>query len=207
MRRNGDARRGISLYAPAMTWVDAVLLLVLALSAMIAYSRGLVREVLGVGAWVGALVLAFQMLPGTRPIAARMLTGAVSSAWLIDAIAVGAVFLVSLIVLKLLIAWLAGRVQDSVLGGVDRALGTVFGLARGAFLAVLAYIVAGLFLPSPDRWPEPVREARALPLVADGARWVAGSLPPEYRPAVPAPPGRPLPPMEDLLRPPTRSRT
>jgi len=186
-----------------MTWVDGVLLLVLVLSALVAYSRGLVREVLGVGAWVGALLLAFAARPGMRV----LLAGMVQQAWLLDAIAVGSVFLVALVVLKLLIAWIAGRVRGSVLGGVDRALGTVFGLARGAFLAVLAYIVAGLFAPGTERWPEPVREARVLPLVADGARWVVGSLPPDYRPAVPAAPGRPLPPMEDLLRPPARGRT
>lgn len=186
-----------------MTWVDGVLLAVLVLSAAIAYSRGLVREVLGVGAWVGALVFAFLLLPGMRVALGR----AVEPAWLADVVAVGSVFIVSLLVLKLLIAWLARRVQASVLGGVDRALGTVFGLARGAFLAVVAYIVAGLFLPATDRWPEPVRDARALPLVADGARWLVGSLPPDYRPRVPDAPARPLPPMEDLLRPPARSRT
>ncbi|MFT8246089.1 CvpA family protein [Roseomonas sp. BN140053] len=186
-----------------MTWVDGVLLLVLAVSALIAYSRGLVREVLGVGAWVGALFFAFLLLPGMR----SALATAVQPDWLRDVVAVGGVFVVALIVLKLVISAVARRVQNSVLGGVDRALGTVFGLARGAFLAVVAYIVGGLFLPSADRWPEPVRDARALPLVADGARWLAASLPPDYRPRVPDAPNRPLPPMEDLLRPPPRSRT
>ena len=186
-----------------MTWVDGLLLAVLAVSAAVAYSRGLVREVLGAGAWVGAVVLAFTLLPRTLAV----MNGAVTPDWLADAVAVGGVFLVALLLLKLAIAWVAGRVRASMLGGVDRALGTLFGLARGAFIAVLAYIVAGLFLPSAERWPQPVRDARALPLVADGARWLADSLPPDYRPRVPDAPSRELPPMEDLLRPPARSRT
>ncbi|MFC0407843.1 CvpA family protein [Roseomonas elaeocarpi] len=186
-----------------MTWVDGVILLILAVSAALAYSRGLVREVLGIGAWVGALLLAFTVLPEMR----QALGQAVQPAWLTDVVAIGSIFVIALIVLKIAIAFVARRVQSSILGGLDRALGTVFGLARGAFLAVLAYIVAGQLLPSTDRWPEPVRDARALPYVADGARWVVGSLPPEYRLRVPDAPSRPLPPMEDLLRPPARSRT
>ena len=185
-----------------MTWVDGLLLAVLAVSAAVAYSRGLVREVLGAGAWIGALVLAFTLLPRTLV----LMDGAVQPDWLAFAVAVGGVFLLALLALKLAIAWVAGLVRASALGGVDRALGTLFGLARGAFIAVLAYIVAGLFLPS-ERWPEPVRDARALPFVADGARWLVDSLPPDYRPPVPGAPARPLPSMDDLLRPPARSRT
>lgn len=186
-----------------MTWADGAILLILGVSAILAYSRGLVREVLGVGAWAGALVLAFVMLPGMR----SALGAAVSPAWLADVVVVGSVFVIALIILKLLIAWVARAVQSSVLGGVDRALGTVFGIARGAFLVVLAYILAGQLQPVTERWPEALRDARALPFVAQGAKWLVGQLPPEYRLRVPDAPARPLPPMEDLLRPPARNRT
>ena len=37
-----------------MTWVDLVVFAVLAISALLAFMRGLVREVLGLAAWVGA---------------------------------------------------------------------------------------------------------------------------------------------------------
>ena len=186
-----------------MTWVDGVVLAVLAVSAILAFLRGLVREVLGVGAWIGALLAGFAARPVVRPIA----MGFVDPPWLADALGIGAVFLVVLVVLKILIAWIAGHVERSALGGLDRAIGLVFGLARGAFLAVLAYILAGLFLPAADRWPAAVREARALPLVADGARWLVAQLPPEYRPRLTDPPSQPVPTMDDLLRPPARSRT
>jgi membrane protein required for colicin V production len=98
-------------------------------------------------------------------------------------------------------------VEDSALGGVDRALGLVFGLARGAFLVILAYILAGMVLPATERWPEAVREARSLPLVVDGANRLVAMLPPDYRPRVSSPPLRPDPTQDDLLRPPARNRT
>ncbi len=185
-----------------MNWVDGVVLAVLALSAILAFFRGLVREVLGIGAWVGAAIVAFLAWPQVRP----WVGGHVEPDWLADGVAAGGVFLVVLLLLKVVIAWIAAKVERSVLGGVDRALGLVFGLARGAFLVILAYILAERFFPI-ERWPEPVREARALPLAADGARWLVDQLPPEIRPGLDGPPERPLPGLNDLLRPPARDRT
>jgi membrane protein required for colicin V production len=98
-------------------------------------------------------------------------------------------------------------VQDSVLGGTDRLLGLAFGAARGAVLVALAYILGGMLLPATDRWPEPVREARSLPLVVDTATWMVSLLPPEWRPRVAVPPERPATPYEDIMRPPARDRT
>lgn len=186
-----------------MTWVDAVVLAVLAVSALLAFMRGLVQEVLGVGAWIGAAFLALALRPAVAP----LLQGTVEPPWLADALAAGAVFLVVLIVLKIVISQLARIVQDSVLGGTDRALGLVFGLVRGAFFVVLAYILGGMVLPATDRWPEAVRDARSLPLVVEGSNWLVAQLPPEYRPRVAAPPARPGPTQDDLMRPPARNRT
>ncbi len=186
-----------------MTWVDAVVLAVLAVSAVLAFLRGLVQEVLGVGAWIGAAALALILRPSVAP----LLQGTVDPPWLADALAAGAVFLVVLIVLKVLIAFVARLVQNSVLGGTDRALGMLFGIARGAFLVILAYILGGMLLPATERWPEPVREARSLPLVIEGAQWLVAQLPTEYRPRVASPPARPIPTQEDFERPPARNRT
>jgi membrane protein required for colicin V production len=185
-----------------MTWVDGVVLAVLLLSAGLAYFRGMVREVLGVGAWIGAAIAGLVAQPSVTP----LVLDYVQPDWLAAGVAVGAVFLVVLIVLKILIHWLAGHVQRSALGGVDRALGFVFGLARGAFVVVLAYIVAGLAVPAMERWPEAVRQARSLPLAADGARWVVDKLPPDFRPLLPQQ-GAQQPGLEQILRPAARSRT
>jgi membrane protein required for colicin V production len=186
-----------------MTWVDGAVLAVLALSALIAFFRGMVREVLGVGAWAGAVLAALLL----REDMSRLFDGMVEQPWVAEALAAASVFVVVLVVLKLIIAFVANRVQDSVLGGVDRALGLVFGLARGAFLVVLAYILGGMLLPATERWPDAVRDARSLPLVVEGATWVVAQLPPEIRPRVAAPPAQPSPTQDDLMRPPARNRT
>lgn len=166
-----------------MTWVDLVVLAVLAVSALLAFMRGLVREVLGIGAWVGAGLAGAWGLPLARP-QFHQWFGA--SPWT-DPITFAAIFLAVLIVL-IIVAHAIGRVvRGSALGGLDRTLGLVFGLARGAALVILAYIVAGMVVPV-DRWPDPVRQARLLTPAYDGALWVVHQLPAEYRPRLYAPP-------------------
>jgi len=100
----------------------------------------------------------------------------------------------------MLVARLIGRlVRGSPLGGIDRTLGLLFGLARGAALVILAYIVAGMVVPL-DHWPTPVLQARALAPAYAGARWAVRQLPVEYRPRLYAPPPGRQTSAESLLR-------
>ena len=184
-----------------MTWVDGALAAVVLVSAAIAFFRGLVREVLSLGAWVGAAAAAFFARPFLLPHTA----GLIDPPWAADAAGAGAVFLVALIILKLLTNAIADRVQESSLGGVDRVLGLAFGAARGAVVLVLAYILAGMFAPETSAWPDAVKQARSLPLVAEGARIAVEKVPEAYRPRLVPPPGPPGPTVDDLLRPPARS--
>ncbi|MCK8783988.1 CvpA family protein [Roseomonas sp. NAR14] len=193
-----------------MTWVDGAVLAVLAVSALLAFLRGFVSEVLGIGAWVGAALAGLAARPSLQP----RLEPYIDPPWLAGVVAGAIVFLVVLVVLKVIISVVAGLVQDSVLGGPDRALGLVFGIARGALLVVVAYIAAVHFIPATERWPEAVLQSRSLPLAADGASWLVAQLPPDIRPqlglppgsAPGAPPGGQAPSADDLFRPPARNR-
>src|SRR6185503_9738014 len=110
-----------------MTWVDLVVLAVLAVSALLAFVRGLVREVLGLAAWVGAIFAGVWALPRVRP---RFEEWLGHSPW-VDPVAFALVFVVSLIVLMLISRWVSALVRASPVGGLDRTLGLVFGLGRG----------------------------------------------------------------------------
>jgi len=179
-----------------MNWVDLVVLGVIALSGLLALMRGLVREVLGVGAWIVAAVVAspYGVFPYVDPWVRRQ----ISDPTIADAVAMGGVFIVLLIVLSLIASAISNAVQGIGLGGLDRTLGLVFGLARGALLLCVAYILTGLAV-AVDQWPVPVLEARSLPIVYRGAEWIAAQLPPGYRPAVAAPPAGRSTSAESLL--------
>ncbi len=180
-----------------MTWVDAVLVAVLAVSGLLAFLRGFVREVLGIGAWVGAAVLAVWATPYLRP---RFESWMHDRPALGEPVAYAVLFLVSLAVLLFISHRIARTVRGSALGGLDRTLGLVFGLARGAGLIILAYIIAGWLAGPVENWPRPVLGARALGTVYEGAAWLSGRLPPRFRPHIYAPPGRRQATADALLR-------
>jgi membrane protein required for colicin V production len=168
-----------------MTTVDLAVLVVMLVSALLAFTRGLVREVLSIAAWVGAAIAAMAGLPFIR----RWLEPFMPSPEWTDPAGYILLFVVSLIVLSLIAKTIGGAVRGSAISGIDRTLGLLFGLARGAVLAIAVYIVACMAVP-PERWPPPVLESRSLPYIYQGAAWAARQLPPEYRPQVPAPPSR-----------------
>jgi membrane protein required for colicin V production len=169
-----------------MTSVDLLVLGVMMLSALIAFMRGLVREVLSIAAWLGAAAVSVSFLPMIRP----MISPYVPSPEWTDPAGYVILFLVALIVFSLVAKTIGGAVRASAIGGIDRSLGLLFGLARGAVLAIAVYIVGGMAVP-PERWPAQVLDARSLPLIFKGAEWVVRQIPVEYRPKVePLPPSR-----------------
>jgi membrane protein required for colicin V production len=169
-----------------MTWVDLVVLAVLGVSGLLAFSRGLVREVLGLAAWIGAILIAVWALPLVRPQFQQWLGE--KTPW-VDPAGFGSVFLGSLIILMILSRWFSSMVRASVIGGLDRTLGLVFGLARGAALVVIAYIIAGMVVQV-DRWPEVVLHSQSVWPVYRGAAWIVEHIPEDHRPQLYAPPAR-----------------
>jgi membrane protein required for colicin V production len=177
-----------------MNGVDFVVLLVVAFSAMMGFMRGFVREILGLGAWIGAGVTAFVFFPIMQP----MLRRAIENPDLADPVAFGGIFLVVLILLSLIARLMGKAVRKAGLGGLDRSLGLVYGLARGAAVMIAVYIGAGLIEPM-ENWPNTVLEARTLPSIYLGAVWVAGRLPEVYRPVLAVPPAAHMTNAADLL--------
>ncbi len=169
-----------------MNWVDLAILAVLVFSGILAFMRGLVREVLGIGAWIGA---GFFSIWSFQFVQARF-RGWIGSPDIADPAAFGAMFLVALLFLSIVAGLIGSVVRGSLVGGLDRTLGIAFGVVRGAALVVFAYI-AGCLIVATDKWPEPVLQARTLPYAYQGALWAASFVPEDYRPRViPPPSGR-----------------
>jgi membrane protein required for colicin V production len=126
------------------TLIDGVVALVIVLSAVLAYSRGLVRESLAIAGWAGAAVLAYvfaakaQPLVKELPVVGKFLT---DSCELSIIAAFAAVFAIGLVIAALFSPLLSSMVQRSVLGGLDQGLGFFFGVVRGVLLVAVAFIV------------------------------------------------------------------
>src|SRR4051794_40505643 len=127
-----------------LTLFDVIVLAVIGLSALAAFARGAVTEILGLASWVGAAVVAFLALPLVSP----LIRPIVASDALAAGVAVVGVFLVSLLALKLLAGMIAGAIAASALGPLDKVAGLLFGAARGVALVCAAYLV-GSYLIKP----------------------------------------------------------
>jgi len=132
-----------------MTGFDVIVLAVLFLSTLLAFVRGVVRELISIAAWIVGLVAAITY----AGVVAEMLSGLPVTPVVRHVIAFALVLLIVLIV-GALIAWMLRSAVHAIgLGFVDRFLGGVFGLARGV-LAVMAFVlIAGLTtMPKQDWW-------------------------------------------------------
>lgn len=164
-----------------MTWVDGLIIGVIALSALFSMVRGLVREVLSVGSWIGALLACLHFYAPVQPYVASVLPTGLGHFAIYGAMAV--VFLVVLILLSIVSGILGGLVRSSPLSGLDHSLGILFGVVRGGIIIFLAYIALGMTEPS-QNWPAPVANARLLPMAQEGANWLIGFLPTHYQPKI-----------------------
>ena len=151
---------------------DLGIIAVLAISGLLAFARGFLREVLSVGAWVGAAAATIYGFPLAKP----FLRDYITITLLADAITGVVIFVVTLGVLAALSHVLSRNVRGSAFGAVDRSLGLLFGLLRGAVLVCIAWLVLAWLVPAEDR-PDWITEARSLPLVEAGAEVLAGLLP------------------------------
>lgn len=128
------------------TLIDGAVAVIIVLSALLAYGRGLVRELMAIAGWVGAAVLAFLFAPQVEPMVREVpVVGdfIADSCELSIIAAFAAVFTVALIVVSLFTPLFSSVVQRSALGGLDQALGFLFGVARGILLVAIAFFVYG----------------------------------------------------------------
>lgn len=158
-----------------MNLLDAGVIAIVVLSGLFAFSRGFVREGLSIATWVGASFFTFYAFPHARPLAGKVLPAGLLS----DAAAMVGPFAVSLIVLSLITTIIARRVRGSPLSSIDRTLGLVFGLVRGAFLACLGYAALTWLIPGPQ--PDWMAHARTKPLLVSGATALVKLVPDEMR--------------------------
>lgn len=155
---------------------DAVILVILLISAIFGFVRGFVKETLSVAGWVGAVFLSLYLFPLLQPIAREFILNL-----LIADILTGAViFILSLVILSYISHAISEKVKASSLGALDRSLGIFFGIARGAILLGIAWLIFVQFIPEKDR-PDWVLQARMLPIIEGSGEFIARLLPPDMQ--------------------------
>ena len=80
---------------------------------------------------------------------------------------------------------ISGYVQRSRMGTLDRSIGFIFGLLRGAVLVCLAYMLFVWAVKEPEDRPPWVEEAKAMPYIQMGAEIIRQIAPEELRSRTP----------------------
>jgi len=144
-----------------MNWLDYAVIGVLVVSLVWSAVRGVVWEIFALGGWIIAF-LAANLFAG--PLAAHLPT-AVPGGELRTLVAFLAIFVVALICSALVGMLMSKLVSAIGLGAVDKALGALFGIARGTILVLVAVLAAGLTSAPRQPWwqeslsGEPLKQA------------------------------------------------
>jgi membrane protein required for colicin V production len=166
--------------AGIVNYVDIGVLVVIGLSALLALGRGLIKEILSLFGWVGAAIVTYFVyfhVPAVREFARKQITEQLFA----DIATAVVVFTIALIVLGIINHFVVSRIPTGFLGPLDKSLGLVFGLARGALLIAIAYILLEYVLPNRADWPPVIQEARTEPYAADAANYLKGLIPADVK--------------------------
>lgn len=126
------------------TIIDAAAAGVIVLSAILAYSRGFVREAMAIAGWIAAAFAAFLFAAAAQPLIRElpMIGDFLGDSCELSIIAAfAAVFAVALLLVSLFTPLFSGAIRNSPLDGLDRVAGFLFGAVRGVLLVAVAMLV------------------------------------------------------------------
>lgn len=134
-----------------MTVFDIIVVLVLLLTVVRGLMRGMIDTLFSLAAWV----LAFLLGKWGAPMAAQLLPIGIENPAIRYFSGFALIFLVVLIGVLLLGHVLASLVKAVGLGGADKVMGGIIGLAKGLVILVGFTLAAGLTsLPRTDFWKQ-----------------------------------------------------
>jgi membrane protein required for colicin V production len=122
--------------------LDLVVIGIVLISALLAAVRGFTREVLAIVAWIVAAAAAWYLHPAALPIAQQY----ISNNTIALVAAIGAIFVVTLIIVSIITVQISDLILDSRIGALDRTLGLFFGAARGFLICVIGWAFLGWLL-------------------------------------------------------------
>ncbi|UOP01253.1 CvpA family protein [Kingella potus] len=153
-----------------MTLFDISALAVIVLSTVFGAMRGMIGEVLSLVSWLFALSVAKL---AAAPLGATLLSS-VNPPILATAAGFVAAFAAVLLAMSLLRPLLTGGAKAVGLGGINRLLGALYGIVRGAAAVTLAVLICAFTdLPQSEDW----RQSYSAPFFEGGTEAAVPYLP------------------------------
>lgn len=153
-----------------MSWLDLVILGIIVLSALISLIRGFVKESISLITWIVAAVLAFRYF---SPMA-ELLEPFVEAPTIRNVAAFAILFIFTLVVGAIVNFIMSQLVSKTGLSGTDKALGVVFGAARGVLIVTMVVLLASLTpMPEASWW----QDSATVGFFQQLAEWVKSIIP------------------------------
>jgi len=152
--------------------LDIALIGVMLISGVLAMVRGFMREVLSIASWGIAALATLWGYSKAVPLVKQY----IANELIATGVAVGGIFLITLLVVSLFTVKISDLILDSRVGALDRSLGFLFGLARGLVIMVVAYAFLVWLVPAKSQ-PTWVLNARSLPVLESTKNWLLSVLP------------------------------
>ena len=162
----------ISPVATRINYLDIGIGLLLLLSGIFAYTRGIVQETLSIAGWIGAIFITIYAFPYLKPYAQKIITIKIVADFATGII----IFITSLLLISLFTKRISKVVKNSELNAIDSSLGFLFGLARGALILIIAYIGLRTIYPEINQ-PEWIKNSRSIRLIKPGAEFLVALIP------------------------------
>ena len=133
------------------TIIDFGVIVIIAVSALLAFSRGIVREGMAIAGWIAAAILAFIFADTAQPLVRQIpylgdILGDSCELLILASFAV--IFAIALLIVSIFTPLLSTIVQKSILSGLDKNLGFIFGICRGLVLVIAAFFVYFTVMPN-----------------------------------------------------------
>jgi membrane protein required for colicin V production len=157
----------------AFTAFDWFLVVLVVVSTLAAFHKGIVRVLMSLGGLIAGIIVASWNYEAV----AASLQASISSIAVCEAVAFLAIFIL-VVVLFSLVAKAIGKTLKAIgLGFVDRLLGALFGFARGVLIGIAAMMVAAAFFPQAP-W---LRHSTLSPYFLSGAHAVSFVVPAPFQ--------------------------
>ena len=160
----------------ALTAFDAVAIVIMIVSTLMALARGFMRELATLGAFIAAIAAAMladrhlvdplnSILPDSAPEATARII----------------IFVGIFLIVYVAVAWFGANLSKTIqgvdgIGLLDRVAGGLFGFARGGVVMVFFVYLLNLAMDR-DQIPEFVTQARTYPIIAAGANYLGERAP------------------------------
>lgn len=131
------------------TLIDAAALFILVVSALLALSRGFVREGMSIIGWIAAIVIAFIFAPRASQVVdyiPRVNEILADNCEIKTIVGFAVVFVGAMIIFALFTPMFTNFIRNSALSSIDSGLGFLFGIARGIVIIILSVMVYNAFV-------------------------------------------------------------